>query len=207
MQHANHEDKGEHGDFGVHRYEEHRHAQHCQDGVGPPEDANFAFPVGERLRQRRADQVADAVGGEERGKQRSGPHDPGGVIHHRAAANADRENVQDGQQANHAPLIVAPDIAQIFTYRGGARRRFDAFFGGEEAEGKHQESNHREHCDAALEAKRLVFAADKVHQRHHQDGREPAVASTKRQDCREMRCVGLSVMTPPSAQYGILTTV
>ncbi|SSL15712.1 Uncharacterised protein [Klebsiella pneumoniae] len=28
----------------------------------------------------------------------------------------------------------------------------------------------------------------------------PAVASTKRQDCSEMRCVGLSVITPPSAQ-------
>ena len=26
----------------------------------------------------------------------------------------------------------------------------------------------------------------------------PAVASTKRQDCSEMRCVGLSVITPPS---------
>gem|GEM_PF-6876298 len=35
----------------------------------------------------------------------------------------------------------------------------------------------------------------------------PAVASTKRQDCREMRCVGSLVITPPSAQYGMLTTV
>ena len=52
------------------------------------------------------------------------------------------------------------------------------------------------------EAERFVFAADKVDQRHHQHGGEhaPAVASTKRQDCSEMRCVGLSVITPPSAQ-------
>ncbi|MNT64121.1 hypothetical protein D3C72_2019930 [compost metagenome] len=28
----------------------------------------------------------------------------------------------------------------------------------------------------------------------------PAVASTKRHDCREIRCVGSLVMTPPSAQ-------
>lgn len=35
----------------------------------------------------------------------------------------------------------------------------------------------------------------------------PAVASTKRQDWREIRCVGSLVITPPSAQYGMLTTV
>ncbi len=66
VQYANDEDKDKHGDFGVHRYEEHRHAEHRQEGVGPPEDADFAFPVGQRFRQRRANQVADAVGREGR---------------------------------------------------------------------------------------------------------------------------------------------
>lgn len=174
VQYANDEDKDKHGDFGVHRYEEHRHAEHRQEGVGPPEDADFAFPVGQRFRQRRANQVADAVGREEGGEQRRRAHDPGGVIHHRAAANADREDIEDGEHADHPPLVIAPDIAQVFTHRGTARRRFDTLFGGKEAEGQHQEGNHRQHRDAPLEAERFVFAADKVDQRHHQHGGEHA---------------------------------
>lgn len=118
------------------------------EGVGPPEDADFAFPVGQRFRQRRANQVADAVGREEGGEQRRRAHDPGGVIHHRAAANADREDIEDGEHADHPPLVIAPDIAQVFTHRGTARRRFDTLFGGKEAEGQHQEGNHRQHRDA-----------------------------------------------------------
>ena len=51
------------------------------------------------------------------------------------------------------------------------------------------------------EAERFVFAADKVDQRHHQHGGEHAPPSPARSaDCSEMRCVGLSVITPPSAQ-------
>lgn len=125
-----------------------------------------------------------------------------GVIHHRAAANADREDIEDGEHANHPPLVIAPDIAQVFTHRGTARRRFDTLFGGKEAEGQHQEGNHRQHRDAPTEAERFVFAADKVDQRHHQHGGEhaPRRRQHEARDCSEMRCVGLSVITPPSAQ-------
>ena len=174
MQHADDEDKGEHHHGGMHRHEEHRHADHRQRGVGPPEDAHLALPVGERFRQRGADQVTDAVGGEEGDEHLRRAHDPGAVVHHRAAAHADGEDVEDGQHADDAPLVVVPDVAQVFPHGGGARRHLDALFGGEEAERQHQERDHRQHGDPALEAERFIVAANQVHQRHHQHRREHA---------------------------------
>ena len=174
MQYANHEDEDEHSDVGVHRYEEHRQTDDRQRGVGPPEDADFAFPVGERLRQCRADQVADTIGGKEGNKYFWRTQDPGDVIHHRPTANADGQDIEDGQQADNAPLIVLPDVAQVFTHRGGARRRFHAFFGGEKAKRQHQERHHREHGNPALKAERFILAANQIHQRHHQHGGEHA---------------------------------
>lgn len=168
MQHADNEDEAEHQDGGMHRHEEHRHADHRQRGVGPPEDADLALPVGERFRQRGADQVANAVGGEERDEHLRRAHDPGAVVHHRPAAHADGEDVEDGEHADDAPLVVVPDVAQVFPHGGGARRHLDALFGGEEAERQHQERDYRQHGDAALEAERLIVAANQVHQRHHQ---------------------------------------
>lgn len=174
MQHADNEDEAEHQHGGMHRHEEHRHADHRQRGVGPPEDAHLALPVGERFRQRGADQVTDAVGGEEGDEHLRRAHDPGAVVHHRAAAHADGEDVEDGEHADDAPLVVLPDVAQIFTHGGGARRHLDALFGGEEAERQHQERDHRQHGDPALEAERFIVAANQVHQRHHQHRREHA---------------------------------
>lgn len=51
-------------------------------------------------------------------------------------------------------------------------RRFNALFGGKEAERQHQERHHRERRDTPLEAQRLILAANQFHQRHHQYGRE-----------------------------------
>ncbi|MNR06203.1 hypothetical protein D3C85_1222660 [compost metagenome] len=174
MQHTDHEDKAEHHERGMHRHEEHRHTRHRQQGVGPPEDADFAFPVGERFSERRADQVADAVGGEERDEDFWRADNPGAVVHHCAATHADCENVEDGEHADDTPLVVVPDVAQVFTHGSGARRHLDAFFGGEEAERQHQECDHGQHSDPALEAKSFVFAANQFHQRHHQNCREHA---------------------------------
>lgn len=174
MQYANDEDKGEHQHGGVHRHEEHRHADHRQRGVGPPEDADLALPVGEGFRQRGADQVADAVGGEEGDEHLRRAHDPGAVVHHRAAAHADGEDVEDGEHPDDAPLIVVPDVAQVFPHGGGARRHLNALFGGKEAERQHQERDNRQHGDPALEAERLIVAANQVHQRHHQHRGEHA---------------------------------
>jgi len=174
VQHANHEDKAEHHYRGMHRHEEHRHARYRQQGVGPPEDTDFAFPVGEGFGERGANQVTDAVGGKERNEHFRRAHDPGAVVHHRAAAHADGEDVENGEYADDAPLVVLPDIAQIFTHGGGAWRHLDALFGGEEAERQHQERDHRQHGDPALEAKGFVFAANQIHQRHHQHRGEHA---------------------------------
>lgn len=174
VQYANHEDEDEHSDVGRDRHEEHRHAYDRQNGVGPPEDADFAFPVGERFRQRRTNQVADAVGSEEQGEDARRAHDPGAVVHHRAATYADGQNVEERQQADDAPLVVLPDVAQVFTDGGGARWHLDALFGGEEAERQHHKGDHGEHRDATLEAEGFVVTANQVHQRHHQYGREHA---------------------------------
>ncbi|MNE12695.1 hypothetical protein D3C80_1055080 [compost metagenome] len=174
MQHANHEDKAEHHYCGVHRHEEHRHARHRQQGVGPPEDADFAFPVGKRFGQRGADQVADAVGGEERDEDFRRADNPGAVVHHRPTAHADREDVENSQHTHDAPLVVMPDITQIFAHRRRARRHLDTLFGGEKAERQHQERDHRQHGDPALEAQSLVVAANQIHQRHHQHRGEHA---------------------------------
>ena len=174
MQHPNHKNEGEHHHRGMHGNEEHRHADHCQGGVGPPEDADLAFPVGERFRQRRANQVPDTVGGEERDKDFRRAHDPGAVVHHRTATHADGEDIENGQHTNNTPLVVMPDISQVFAHGGGARRHLDALFGGEEAERQHQERDHRQHGDPALETERFVIATNQVNQRHHQYRREHA---------------------------------
>ncbi len=47
MQHTNHEDEDKHSDAGLHGNKEHREANHCQQGVRPPEDSDFTFPVGQ----------------------------------------------------------------------------------------------------------------------------------------------------------------
>jgi hypothetical protein len=74
-------------------------------------------------------------------------------------------------------------IAQVFPHGGGARRHLDALFGGEEAERQHQERDHRQHGDAALEAERFIVAANQVHQRHHQHRGEHA-ARRRQQSAR-----------------------
>ena len=116
MQHADHEDKDEHGDVGLHWNEEHREANHRQRRVGPPEDADFAFPVGEGFCQCGANQVTDTVGGKEGDEYFRRAQDPGDVIHHRATAYADGEDIEDGQQPHDPPLVVLPDIAEIFAH-------------------------------------------------------------------------------------------
>ena len=174
MQDANNEDKNEHNDGGAHRHEEHGDTQHGQRGVGPPENTDLALPVRQRFGKCAAKKIADAVKAEEPGEERGIAHNPGDVIHHRPATHADGEDIENGQHAHDAPLIVLQDIAQVFTHGGSIRRRLDAFFSGEEAKREHQKRHGGKHRNPCLKAERFIFAAEKIHQRHHQYRREHA---------------------------------
>jgi hypothetical protein len=88
----------------------------CRSGtknIGPGEDAHFAATVGEWFGQQAPADVAHQIGRQEHGEEPRLSQDVGDVVHHRATTRRHGENIEHGQDAHDAPLVIARDVLQV----------------------------------------------------------------------------------------------